>query len=44
MASKGLEFEAVHVPGLATRASPLYRGSVPAPGGLIAGAEGSVAR
>jgi superfamily I DNA/RNA helicase len=42
--SKGLEFEAVHVPGLATRSFPTsYTGQrCPPPVGLIAGAEGSV--
>lgn len=42
--SKGLEFEAVHIPGLATRTFPLsYHGQrCPPPDGLIAGAEGSV--
>jgi len=42
--SKGLEFEAVHVPGLATRSFPTsYTGQrCPPPIGLIAGAEGSV--
>jgi DNA helicase II / ATP-dependent DNA helicase PcrA len=40
--SKGLEFEAVHVPGLATRSFPLsYHGQrCPPPVGLISGAEG----
>lgn len=40
--SKGLEFEAVHVPGLNTTSFPSnYRGPrCPAPVGLIAGAEG----
>lgn len=42
--SKGLEFEAVHVPGLATRSFPTsYSGQrCPPPVGLIAGAQGSV--
>ena len=42
--SKGLEFEAVHVPGLATRSFPTsYNGQrCPPPVGLISGAEGSV--
>lgn len=42
--SKGLEFEAVHVPGLATRSFPIsYTGQrCPPPVGLIAGAQGSV--
>ena len=42
--SKGLEFEAVHVPGLATPSFPTsYTGQrCPPPVGLIAGAEGSV--
>ncbi|KAF0104014.1 MAG: UvrD/REP helicase [Rhodospirillaceae bacterium] len=42
--SKGLEFEAVHVPGLGTRSFPTsYTGQrCPPPVGLIAGAQGSV--
>ena len=42
--SKGLEFEAVHVPGLATRSFPTsYTGPrCPPPVGLISGAQGSV--
>lgn len=42
--SKGLEFEGVHVPGLATRSFPTsYSGQrCPPPVGLIAGAQGSV--
>jgi hypothetical protein len=42
--SKGLEFEVVHVPGLATRSFPTsYTGQrCPPPVGLIAGAAGSV--
>lgn len=44
-ASKGLEFEAVHIPGLTVASLPgSYRGTqCPPPEGLIAGAEGSVA-
>jgi DNA helicase-2/ATP-dependent DNA helicase PcrA len=43
-ASKGLEFEAVHIPGLTVASVPgSYRGTqCPPPEGLIAGAEGTV--
>ncbi|HYD17687.1 MAG TPA: ATP-dependent helicase [Patescibacteria group bacterium] len=43
-ASKGLEFEAVHIPGLTVSGMPSsYRGSrCPPPEGLISGAQGSV--
>ncbi len=42
-ASKGLEFEAVHIPGFVKTQIPAsYRASCPVPQGLIAGASGNV--